>query len=788
MILNEGQLTQTNCPLPSHAFTIQNSPLAFEILSSRLYSDPITAIIRELLSNAYDSHCLVGKENVPIKVQLPDYLNPNFTIRDYGIGLEKDEVLLLYTSFFSSTKSATNDFTGCFGLGSKTPFSYATGFMVNSYKNGYKHKFMMVKKDKLPHVIYAEKDFVNEPNGLEIIIPINENDFGLFKEKFFNYLKYIPEIKTTVDKITAHTPAYSFYPFEGIDDFIQLNFYEGGSRPYLDHWSKFHTLELKQGTNVYAIESLANKLITEQKKNYDILASLSGPYRIVLEVPIGTFKVTPNREMIDSTPKTLAKLGDLLDKVQSRFFRSDFSSTDEDFYRKINRLKLQWFSDQVSVIRDHNYDIVTSGYDSLISVPYVAWCRRYGCLSKLTGYTIEKRNDSILKGISLFIDVPLRYKGSKLTKVIYRLVNYANKFNQYDNIYINYIPVYSSKNNRDAYLDSEERKSYLRFKKSIKEINEQTGVSFIIHYTNLNKFIRQYPNGDKPEIFKKRPAWVNTDVGFLIRKAYVTGREEYTITSINRSKRHYSLESFENEYPINNTLIFYDEQVYEGMDNLPDWYWIIRKLGLQNDNSFKRFIDERTKDHHSFTHLDYIVSVSSRNLKYLEDYVTISVKDLIEYYRNLDIKIYEYRCTNSLVNFAMYFKDLLEFYPKNLKDAINKTTFPRKMELLSKVFNRKPSVLIKERSANKESIIESYKKVNDIILHNPNFSITVLNLDKILSSYKPYLTALDENYKYIPYYYNASWEKHINRKGKLEIAKLILKRNAPCSTSMTETQ
>ena len=661
--------------------------------------------------------------------------------------------------------------------------------MVNSYKNGYKHKFMMVKKDKLPHVIYADKDCINEPNGLEIIIPINESDFGLFREKFFNYLKYIPEIKTTVDRITAHIPVYSFYPFEGIDDFIQLNFYDGGTRPYLDHWSEFHTLELKQGTNVYAIENLANKLITEQKKNYDILASYSGMYRIVLEVPIGTFEITPNREMIDSTPKTLAKLGDLLDEVQGRFFRTEFSNVDDgDFQRKVNRLKLHWFSEQVYAIRDKNYDIVTSGYDSLISVPYVAWCRRYGCLSKVTGYTIEKRNDSILKGISLFIDVPLRYKGSKLTKVIYRLVNYADKFDQYDNIYINYIPVYSKGNNRDAYLDTEERKSYRRFKKSIKEINEQTGVPFIIHYTNLNKFIRQYPNGDKPEIFKKRPAWINTDIGFLIRKAYVTGRREYTITSIGRSKRHYSLRSFESEYPVSSTLVFYDEQVHEGMDDLPDWYWIIKKLGLQNDNSFKKFIDERTKDHHLFTHLDYIVSISSRNIKYLEDYVTISVKDLIKYYRNLDIKVYEYSCTNSLVSFAMCFKDLLELYPKSLKDAINKTTFPRKMELLNKVFNRKPSVLIKERNVDKESIIEEYKKLNDSILHNPNFSISVLNLDTILSSYKPYLQIVDANYKYIPYYHSASWEKHISHKGRLEIAKLILKRNAPCSISMTETR
>ena len=65
MILNEGQLSNTNCPLPSHAFTIQNSPLAFEILSSRLYSDPTLAIIRELLTNAYDAQVMAGNGKFP---------------------------------------------------------------------------------------------------------------------------------------------------------------------------------------------------------------------------------------------------------------------------------------------------------------------------------------------------------------------------------------------------------------------------------------------------------------------------------------------------------------------------------------------------------------------------------------------------------------------------------------------------------------------------------------------------------------------------------------------------
>ena len=788
MILNEGQSVKTNCPLPSHAFTIQNSPLAFEILSSRLYSDPVMAVVRELLSNAYDSQCLAGKENVPVKVQLPDYLNPNFTVRDYGIGLEKDEVLLLYTSFFSSTKSASNDFTGCFGLGSKTPFSYASGFTVNSCRNGCRHKFMMVKKGRLPHAVYAGKDFTDEPDGLEIIIPVNENDFNLFKEKVFSYLKYIPEIKTTLDSLAASIPAYSFYPFEGIDNFMQLNFYRRSTGSCFSRWSKFYTLKLKQGTNVYEIESLANRLAAEQGKDCGVLAGFSEMYSMVLEVPVGTFEVTPNREMIDSTPKTLAKLGDLLDKVQDRLFRTEFSGMDNDFQRCMDKLRLQRFNEQAQTVRSRSDNIIASGYNNTALVPCITWCKRYGSLSKITNYAVEKGNDNIFKGTSLFIDVPLKYKSSKLTKIIYRLINYADKFKQYNNIYINYIPIYTKKINKEISLGTEERKSYHKFKQAVKEINEQTGVSFTIHYTNLNKFIRQYPNGDKPLIFKEKSVEIDANPGFLARKAFIAGKKEYVITSMDRSKRHYFLEYFKDECPASNTLIFYNEQMHEDMGDLPDWYWIIDKLGLQNDNSFKKFIDEHTKNNPLFTQISHIVSVSNKNIKYFKDYVTVPVKDLIEYYRNLDIKIYKYSCISSLIDFAKRFKDLLELYPENLRDAINKTVFPKKMELLDRIFSREPSVLIRERNINAKDIIENYKKINDNILHNPDFSVFILNLDNIASFYEPYLTILNEAYRHISYYRNISWEKRISRKDRLKIAELILKRSSPCSTLTTEIQ
>ena len=165
MILGETNKTETNCNLEGKAFSIKNSPVAFEILSSKLYSDANMAVVRELLCNAYDSHKACGKQDVPIHVQLPSYLNKNFIIRDYGLGLSKEDVIDLYTTFFHSTKADSNDFTGCFGLGSKTPFSYTDAFTVTSYWNGTKYSFVAAKKDGYPNIYCINEEDTDECNG-----------------------------------------------------------------------------------------------------------------------------------------------------------------------------------------------------------------------------------------------------------------------------------------------------------------------------------------------------------------------------------------------------------------------------------------------------------------------------------------------------------------------------------------------------------------------------------------------------------------------------------------------
>jgi len=96
-------------------FKIKASAKAFSILSSGLYANKIRAIIRELSCNAVDSHVAAGRTDTPFDVHLPNDLEPWFSIRDYGTGLSHEQVSSIYTTYFESTKTESNDYIGALG-------------------------------------------------------------------------------------------------------------------------------------------------------------------------------------------------------------------------------------------------------------------------------------------------------------------------------------------------------------------------------------------------------------------------------------------------------------------------------------------------------------------------------------------------------------------------------------------------------------------------------------------------------------------------------------------------
>jgi hypothetical protein len=191
-------------------FRIRNSAKAFNILSSGLYANKVKAIIRELSCNAIDSHTAAGSKE-PFEVHLPTSLEPWFAIRDFGTGLSHDQVTKIYTTYFESTKTASNEFIGALGLGSKSPFSYTDNFTVTAIQNGRKGIYSaFINNEGVPSIALMNDEQVTEPNGVEVKFSVNDRyDFSKFADEANSVYRWFPVLPTiTGNVISIHRPTY----------------------------------------------------------------------------------------------------------------------------------------------------------------------------------------------------------------------------------------------------------------------------------------------------------------------------------------------------------------------------------------------------------------------------------------------------------------------------------------------------------------------------------------------------------------------------------------------------
>lgn len=180
-------------------FRIRNSAKAFNILSSGLYANKIKAIIRELSCNAVDSHVAAKKQDTPFDVHLPNQLEPWFSIRDYGTGLSHEQVTQIYTTYFESTKTASNEFIGALGLGSKSPFSYTDNFTVTAVQGGKKGIYSaFINEAGVPSIAQMMTEETTDPDGVEVKFSVNDRwDFDKFRQEareVYTYFKLQPVI------------------------------------------------------------------------------------------------------------------------------------------------------------------------------------------------------------------------------------------------------------------------------------------------------------------------------------------------------------------------------------------------------------------------------------------------------------------------------------------------------------------------------------------------------------------------------------------------------------------
>lgn len=263
------------------------------MLLTDLYSDQILAVIREYSTNARDSHKEAGVTR-PIEVTLPNLMSPFFKVRDYGVGLSSDEVVNVYSKYGSSTKRESNDFNGMLGLGCKSALTYTNQFTVVSVKDGEKITVVIARSGSVPTLEIVDKQAgVNEPNGVEIQVPVKPNDARSFEQKA-NHM-------------------YSFWA----DGSVLLN----GKKPA--------TINLKYVTpTIGTTQGIGHDVVVMGGVPYPVerrLFSGNRPYPqfdVVAFVNIGDVAFTPSREALMYTKHTEAKVTDIRLEFEAKITES----------------------------------------------------------------------------------------------------------------------------------------------------------------------------------------------------------------------------------------------------------------------------------------------------------------------------------------------------------------------------------------------------------------------------------------------------------------------------------
>lgn len=311
-------------------FKIRNSAKAFGILSSGLYANKIRAIIRELSCNAVDSHVAAGTPGILFDVHLPTQLRPYFSIRDYGTGLSHDQVLNIYTTYFESTKTASNDFIGALGLGSKSPFSYTDNFTVIAIKDGRKGVYSaFINEHGVPAVAVMGQGDTEEPNGVEVKFAVTDfDDFRKFNyeaSQVYRYFSLKPNF--TGAEVNISTVEYE-------DEAIVPNVFQRKNQNYNQHGNR-----AIMGNIEYPID-LPNK------RGIDAELTFIDDKGIDFFFDIGEIDFQASREGLQYTEKTLKSI---LDKYK---LVSDVLA--EKFAKEAKEIKNAWKLAQFIVERSRN--------------------------------------------------------------------------------------------------------------------------------------------------------------------------------------------------------------------------------------------------------------------------------------------------------------------------------------------------------------------------------------------------------------------------------------------------
>lgn len=303
LVKNTGSAqTRTESTLPSvHSGNLTLDANAMDKLVSmltNLYSDENLAVLREYSTNAADSHKAAGN-TAPIEVELPSALNPQLVIRDFGLGLSKDDIIDTYTQYGASKKTLDLNQVGAFGLGCKSGLALATQFTVLAVKDGKRIVVVISQGDNgAPGYSIVSETDTDEPNGVTIRIAVPDPSLMRSRaNEFFATWKSGTVLVDGQQPASVWENSNKFYARDGLLISPSKNPYWRGS-----------SHKIVMGNVAYQIDD----------SEITVTDTVSRTLRSVdfyVEVPIGSVDLPPSREGIRYSDRTKRFLSSLCTNI-----------------------------------------------------------------------------------------------------------------------------------------------------------------------------------------------------------------------------------------------------------------------------------------------------------------------------------------------------------------------------------------------------------------------------------------------------------------------------------------
>lgn len=279
-----------------------------EVLSG-LYGDPAMAVVREYSTNAIDSQVENGVKR-PIEITSPSWTDSNFSVRDYGCGMDVNDIRNIYALYGASTKRNSNDFNGSLGLGSKSAFSYSNQFTVESIKDGIK-TIVVVSKDEegMGQMTIVAETATDDASGTKITVPVSS--VPIFIGAINTFAKRLSPGLALVDgKELSEWGTYKkvLGTIRDSNGNIVIN-------------GIYHTEQYYYGDNdrVYmgGVSYPAPKAISDVRT--------SPSHNIMIDVPLGAVKFSPSRESLKDVKSTREVL-----ELAGTMYKKHYASTVKD--------------------------------------------------------------------------------------------------------------------------------------------------------------------------------------------------------------------------------------------------------------------------------------------------------------------------------------------------------------------------------------------------------------------------------------------------------------------------